>query len=99
MDLEILELNDKEMIHINTKKRKCKICGTKLTIYNLNKYCFAHLAEGRDKDEQVQDRIERERLCAKRQKNSLRLRIIRDSIKRTIKPKEKKRRPSSSKVN
>ena len=29
-----------------TKERFCKICEKKLSVYNTNKYCFAHLGQG-----------------------------------------------------
>ena len=36
--------------------RTCKICGKALSIYNENKYCFAHMREGQEKEDADQDR-------------------------------------------
>ena len=37
---------DGERILTNPRKRRCKVCQTPLTIYNLNDFCFAHLYKG-----------------------------------------------------
>ena len=31
---------------INTRLRRCKMCGKRLNSYNLNKYCHAHSLKG-----------------------------------------------------
>ena len=47
-----------ESTHI---KRRCKICKTRLSSYNLNKYCFAHMMKGLEQEEKEELRIRQER--------------------------------------
>ena len=53
-----------EGIKRNTKLRRCKLCKKQLSHYNLNTYCFAHLQEGLD----LEDQRRRERIQKANQK-------------------------------
>ena len=48
-------------VDFNLKKRRCKVCRKRLSMYNLNEYCFAHAFAGAKKDVLEEDEKIREK--------------------------------------
>ena len=59
----------KKEVNLIEGKRKCGYCGKKLSIYNLNEWCFVHVNKG-VKQEQVE---EQEKLAKQKAKQKAKL--------------------------
>jgi len=84
-------------VRVNKRLRKCKICKVKLSMYNVNEYCFAHLHIGLEQEAIAQDekRIKQWKAKSKR----LSQQRIMESLGKPMKKRKKKvKRPSGSKT-
>jgi hypothetical protein len=48
-----------ERVHCNTKRRKCGLCGARLTSYNENNYCFIHAIRGIEHERKLSEEKKR----------------------------------------
>jgi len=61
-------------VSFNSKPRKCKMCKKKLSLYNLNEYCFAHVRDGDDMERREAE-VKKEKQYTK---NLKRMKKVRD---------------------
>ena len=55
--------------------RYCLICGTRLSIYNLRQYCFAHRIRGRLQEIKLEEQVADSKRQEKRDKDNKRKRL------------------------